>query len=128
MDRAAASWRIGLRAYLTASLIENRPVTVGELVELFGDRIPLHSAARKWAAHYSAGGEVAFPSAGKMRFYMLTQHLHWLHCRFEPAGRKTWQTRVLPVGKICTRCGSVFVNEKNTSTCGVLCPPGLRAQ
>jgi hypothetical protein len=108
-------------------VIAARPVTVGELVERFADQIPLHSAARKWSTRRHGDADIILPSADKMRFYMLTQYLHWLKCEFEPTGRKTHQTWVRAPGRVCERCGSLFVPEKTTRTCGKLCR-GLKAQ
>ena len=121
-----SSWRLGLRAYLAASLSAEFglvPLTVGELVDRFADDIPLHAAARKWSAHPHRR-DVELPPAYKMRFYTLTQELHWLGCTFEPAGRgrKTYDTRVIAHGHLCPQCGEMFVAEKRRPVHGVLCP------
>jgi hypothetical protein len=123
-----ASWRLGLRNYLAASLtgeFSAAPLTVGELVDRFADEIPLHAAARKWTAHVHRK-EADLPPAYKMRFYTLTQELHWLGCTFEPAGRKTYDTRVFAHGLACVDCGEVFVAERRRPVHGTLCPARRR--
>jgi hypothetical protein len=120
-----ASWRLGLRAYLASSLRQDfgtAPLTVGELVDRFADAIPLHAAARKWMAHAPRREkDVELPPAYRMRFYTLTQELHWLGCTFEPLGRKTYDTRVIAHGHVCAHCGEVFVAEKRRPVHGTAC-------
>lgn len=83
---------------------------------LFADQIPLEAAARKWAA----GRAVArWESPDRMRFYTLTQYLHWLQCSFTPHGqRKTMRTLVHIYARECPHCGSRFVAEKQRKYCG----------
>jgi hypothetical protein len=115
------SWRLGLRAYLAATLKDGVAPTVGELVDRFGDEIPLHHAARKWAMGRQ---ERELPPAYRMRFYTLTQELHWLQCTFEPPGHKTYDTRVVVHGISCPLCGGLFVAEKRRAAHGRLCGGG----
>lgn len=121
-----STWRLRLRAYLATSLSQEFgpvPLTVGELVDRFSDIIPLHAASRKWMAHaHRRDAEVELPPAYKMRFYTLTQELHWLGCTFEPAGRKSYDTRVIAHGHLCPQCGELFVAEKRRPAHGTLCP------
>jgi hypothetical protein len=86
---------------------------------LFGDHIPLEAAARKWTAGRQG---VALQSAERMRFYCLTQYLHWLHCSFEPAGRnKTSRTLVNVFSLKCVGCGCTIVSERHRDVCSVKC-------
>lgn len=117
------SWRLGLRAYLAATLKDGVPPTVGELVDRFGDQIPLHNAARKWVTHLKyKGADQELPPAYRMRFYTLSQELHWLQCRFNPPGPKNYQTVVIVHGTRCEACGELFVAEKRRPFHGVMCP------
>jgi hypothetical protein len=91
-------------------------VSSGELFELFGEQIPLEAAARKWSA-----GRIAarLDTPDRMRFYTLTQYLHWLQCSFTPHGqRKTMRTLVHLHVRKCERCGAGFVAEKGRKSCG----------
>jgi hypothetical protein len=97
-----------------------RPVNIGDLFDRFSGDIPLHSAARKWTAHVGRK-DVELPSAAKMRFYMLTQYLHWLKCSFDPPGRKSHHTWVVAPTVACERCGRLFVTEKTARTCSPKC-------
>jgi len=96
-------------------------VTVGELADLFADRIPLHTASRKWLAGRPKG---PFASPDHMRFYALTQYLHWIKCGFSERS-KTRTTVVYPRTKGCPVCGRLFVFERE-ATCGSLCGQLLR--
>lgn len=125
-----SSWRLGLRAYLAATLMDGVPPSVSELISRFADQIPLHAAARKWGAHVHRRDDpdIELPPAYKMRFYTLTQELHWLGCTFEPPGRKTYDTRVIAHGRVCPHCGELFVAEKRRPVHGTLCPTWGRKQ
>jgi hypothetical protein len=99
-------------------------VTVGELVEEFADQIPLHSAARKWTSRGGTSTAGKFASPDHMRFYSLTQYLHWLQCRFrnaDGARNKTRETVVIIHARTCPKCGKLFVQEKKRQSCGVRC-------
>jgi len=88
--------------------------SVGELFELFGDCIAIETAARKWRA---GNRTRLFGTPDQMRFYTLTQYLHWLQCGFEPAGQiKTFRTLVNVHPRRC-QCGRLFVAEKYRKTC-----------
>jgi formylmethanofuran dehydrogenase subunit E len=74
-------------------------------------------------AHSSRrNSEAELPPAYKMRFYTLTQELHWLGCTFEPVGRKSYTTLVIAHGHACPQCGELFVAEKRRPVHGTLCP------
>lgn len=115
------SWRLGLRAYLAEVLKAGELSTVGDLVERFGDQIPLHHASRKWALNHRDKTNLNYPTAYKMRFYTLTQELHWLGCTFDPPGLKSYQTTVFPHGHRCPRCGEMYIAKNKVLTHGTLC-------
>jgi hypothetical protein len=97
-------------------------ITVGELCDVFADQIPLHSASRKWLAGRPSA---PFSTPDRMRFYALTQYLHWLGCSFRPDGIKTRTTVVTVRAKDCPVCGQLFVYETQ-QTCSVQCGQQLR--
>lgn len=85
-----------------------------ELFDLFADRIPIETAARKWRA---GNHKRPFGTPDQMRFYTLTQYLHWLQCGFDPPGvRKTYRTMVEVHPRECW-CGRLFVAEKAVRSC-----------
>jgi hypothetical protein len=112
------TWRAELRQYLTTLVNRGRStVSCGELYHLFGDHIPLEAASRKWAA--GRGVITRWESPERMRFYTLTQYLHWLQCSFTPHGRpKTSRTLVSVYARECPHCHAKFVAEKQVQTCG----------
>lgn len=96
-------------------------MTVGEVIGELADLIPLHHAARKWGSQ-RIGRALASPD--RMRFYTLTQYLHWLQCRFENQDgtrNKRHSTIVIISARACSRCGRLFVNEKQRMRCGARC-------
>jgi hypothetical protein len=103
------------------------PPTLGELVDRFGAAIPLHHAARKWSTNRQRkdNPDLVLPPAYRMRFYTLSQELHWLRCGFDPPGRKTYQTTVLVNASKCPQCGEMFVAQKNRPH-GTLCPASIK--
>lgn len=119
MVAAQGSWQAELRQYLKETVDRGRmTASCGELYLLFGNKIPLEAAARKWAA----GREVtSWDSPDRMRFYTLTQYLHWLQCTFTTEGqegrRKTMKTLIHIHPRKCA-CGANFVAEKNRRYCG----------
>lgn len=100
-------------------------VSIGSLVDLFADVIPLHAATRKWALNYRDKAAVKFATPDHMRFYLLTQQLHWLGCSFTTR-LKTRDTMVRIHPRTCPVCGALFVREKQVQTCGVTCGRLLR--
>lgn len=113
------SWRQRLRLYLAATLKDDRPLILGQLIDLFADQIPLHRASRKWLSGHRDKTEYA--TAYKMRVYTLYQELYWLQCRFYPKGSKNYQTIVIPHGAVCPRCGELFVFERTRPVHGMAC-------
>lgn len=108
-------------------MIEGRAtVTVGELIDEFADQIPLQAATRKWAAGRSGRPLI---SPDRMRFFTLTQYLHWLQCSFATTtGRnKTRATMVTIVARPCEGCGGLSVREKQRPRCGARCPGRVAA-
>jgi hypothetical protein len=102
-------------------LAGRKVITVGELVDVFADQIPLHTATRKWLAGKRPGSGFATPD--RMRFYTLTQYLHWVKCTFsgEPRERKSRTTVVYVRMKECPNCHKPFVAERElccSAACG----------
>ena len=83
---------------------------------LFADQIPLEAAARKWNA---GRRHPSWETPDRMRFYALTQYLHWMQCSFEPHGRpKTMRTLVHIKARVCPACGGALVGVRTAKTCG----------
>lgn len=124
----APTWQAELRGYLTQSVADGcAMVTVGKLMGLFGDRIPLHIASRKWALRHAGKPTITFAMPSHMRFYALTQTLHLWGCSFT-AKPKTWSTMVRIKTRPCPVCERLYVGQHNVRTCSPVCGVKLKGQ
>ena len=125
MEEDGAAWRGALRAHLTASI--GQPLRVGDLVEAYADRIPLHLAARLWRfRNGKAQGERELSGPKHMRraAFLTTlgtyKGIEWTPARFH--GRLVADHAVIvPVGRPCIRCGKLYIQKDAARYCGRQC-------
>jgi len=108
-------------------------VRLGDLVELFADRIPLHIAARSWRFHNGAAAHQEREMAGpiRMRRAALLMELSPYRCDWTPRRQKGVVLKdsavMVPVGRPCEVCGALYIAQPLTRVCGRVCG-GVAAQ
>lgn len=119
MAEIAIDWRGRLRAYLAERIGES--VTVGEVMELFTDLVPLHHATRIWCARHK---QRDLSSPMRMRRAAITLELVHYPLLWRPE-RKYKPIKdahvIVPLGQMCPQCGGTFFAQRGTKSCGPSC-------
>jgi Protein of unknown function (DUF3102) len=117
---ALNDWRAALRRFFTERI--GQELSVGELYDRVGSKMPLHHATRDWVTH---GGEIGAASHDDMRWQTFSAEVRLFNLRFDPPIsrmsplRKTTKVTVLTVD--CKGCGRSFISHRDVQYCGAKC-------